>query len=137
MATFTKGLKRVTLRGRRGARDDAPQARGAQTATAVAEGPAVDIAPNDPIVAYFQSASGVVEIDSLELESPAKDELKAAGVKMVVPLISQGELIGLLNLGSRLSEQDYSADDRKLLANLAAQAAPAVRVGQLVRQQEA
>ncbi|MBA2312438.1 MAG: SpoIIE family protein phosphatase [Actinobacteria bacterium] len=36
-----------------------------------------------------------------------------------------------------MSEQDYSADDRKLLANLAAQAAPAVRVGQLVRQQEA
>ena len=137
MATFTKGLKRVTLRGRRGAREDAPQARGAQAATAVAEAPAVDIAPNDPIVAYFQSASGVVEIDSLELESPAKDELKAAGVKMVVPLISQGELIGLVNLGSRLSEQDYSADDRKLLANLAAQAAPAVRVGQLVRQQEA
>ncbi len=60
MATFTKGLKRVNLRGRRGAREDAPQARGAQAATAVAEGPAVDIAPNDPIVAYFQSASGVV-----------------------------------------------------------------------------
>ena len=137
MATFTKGLKRVTIRGRRGAREDAPQVGGAQAERAVAEGPAVDIAPNDPIVAYFQSASGVVEIDSLELESPAKDELKAAGVKMVVPLISQGELIGLLNLGSRLSEQDYSADDRKLLANLAAQAAPAVRVGQLVRQQEA
>ena len=50
--------------------------------------------------------------------------------------MSQGELIGLLNLGPRLSDQAYSSDDRKLLDNLAAQAAPAVRVGQLVREQE-
>ena len=58
-------------------------------------------------------------------------------MKLVVPLVSQGELIGLLNLGPRLSDQDYSTDDRKLLDNLAAQAAPALRVGQLVREQEA
>jgi len=54
-----------------------------------------------------------------------------------VPLVSQGELIGVLNLGPRRSEQEYSTDDRKLLDNLAAQAAPALRVGQLVREQQA
>jgi serine phosphatase RsbU (regulator of sigma subunit) len=53
-----------------------------------------------------------------------------------VPLVSQGELIGLLNLGPRLSQQEYSADDRKLLSDLATQTAPAVRVAQLVRQQQ-
>ena len=58
-------------------------------------------------------------------------------MKLVVPLVTQGELIGLLNLGSRLSDQEYSGDDRRLLESLAAQAAPAVRVGQLVREQEA
>ena len=63
--------------------------------------------------------------------------MKAAGVKLAVPLVSQGELIGVLNLGPRRSEQDYSTDDRKLLDNLAAQAAPALRVGQLVREQQA
>ena len=68
---------------------------------------------------------------------PRSRELKAAGVKLAVPLVSQGELIGVLNLGPRLSEQEYSSDDRKLLDNLAAQAAPALRVGQLVREQEA
>ena len=97
----------------------------------------VEIGPNDPLVAYLQSASGAVEIDTLELDSPAVAELRAAGVKLVVPLVSQGELIGVLNLGPRMSEQDYSSDDRKLLDNLAAQAAPALRVGQLVREQEA
>ena len=97
----------------------------------------VEIEPNDPLLAYLQSASGAVEIGALELDSPALAELKAAGVKLVVPLVSQGELIGVLNLGPRMSEQDYSSDDRKLLDNLAAQAAPALRVGQLVREQEA
>ncbi len=96
----------------------------------------VDIAPNDPILAYFQGASGAVDLESLHLESPARDALLEAGVRIVVPLITQGELVGLLNLGPRLSEQDYSADDRKLLDALAGQAAPAVRVAQLVRQQE-
>jgi serine phosphatase RsbU (regulator of sigma subunit)/anti-sigma regulatory factor (Ser/Thr protein kinase) len=97
----------------------------------------VDIAPNDPIIPFFQSAVGAVDIDALELESPALDDLRAAGVKLVVPLVTQGELIGLLNLGPRLSDQEYSGDDRRLLESLAAQAAPAVRVGQLVREQEA
>src|SRR5215210_3705595 len=98
--------------------------------------PEVEIAPNDPIVAYFASASGVVEIDKLDLDSPALRAMKAADIKVVVPLVSQGELIGLLNLGPRLSQQEYSADDRKLLNDLATQTAPAVQVAQLVRQQQ-
>jgi serine phosphatase RsbU (regulator of sigma subunit) len=99
-------------------------------------GPEVEIAPNDPIVAYFASASGVVEIDKLDLDSPALRTMKEADIKVVVPLVSQGELIGLLNLGPRLSQQEYSADDRKLLNDLATQTAPAVQVAQLVRQQQ-
>ena len=98
--------------------------------------PELDIAPNDPIVAYFASASGVVEIEKLDLDSPALRAMKAADIKVVVPLVSQGELIGLLNLGPRLSQQEYSADDRKLLNDLATQTAPAVQVAQLVRQQQ-
>jgi hypothetical protein len=98
--------------------------------------PEIEIAPNDPILAYLASVSGVVETDKLDLDSPALQAMKAADVKMVVPLVSQGELIGLLNLGPRLSQQEYSADDRKLLGDLATQTAPAVRVAQLVRQQQ-
>ena len=107
------------------------------TAAGADEAAPIDIAPNDPLLAYLQSASGAVDIEALELDSPALAELKAAGIKLAVPLVSQGELIGVLNLGPRLSEQEYSSDDRKLLDNLAAQAAPALRVGQLVRQQQA
>ena len=113
------------------------------TATPIVPGPVdgpvetVEISPNDPIVAFFQSTTTVVEIDKLTLDSPAVRDLKAAGVRMAVPLVSQGEVVGLLNLGSRLSEQEYSTDDRRLLNDLATQAAPAVRVAQLARQQQA
>lgn len=97
----------------------------------------VDIPNDDPLLAHLLSVSSVVEIDKLNLDSPTLNSLKAAGVKIVVPLVSQGELIGLLNLGPRRSEQEYSADDRRLLNTLAAQAAPALRVAQLARQQQA
>jgi serine phosphatase RsbU (regulator of sigma subunit)/anti-sigma regulatory factor (Ser/Thr protein kinase) len=96
----------------------------------------MDIAPNDPIVAYFLSAPGAIEVDKLHLDSPALRAMKDAGVKLAIPLVSQGELVGLLNLGPRLSEQDYSTDDRGLLNTLATQSAPAVRVAQLVQDQQ-
>ncbi len=96
----------------------------------------VDIAPTDPLLAYLQSATGAVDITRLNLDSPALEQMRQAGVEVIAPLVSQGELIGVINLGSRRSEQEYTSDDRKLLDDLAAQAAPAVRVAQLVRQQQ-
>ncbi|HEX9036906.1 MAG TPA: SpoIIE family protein phosphatase [Ktedonobacterales bacterium] len=98
--------------------------------------PSVDIAPNDPLIAYLVSAPEPVELSQLHLDTPAVTALKAAGVTLIIPLVSQGELMGLLNLGPRLSEQEYSRDDRRLLSDLATQAAPAVRVAQLVREQK-
>jgi len=96
----------------------------------------LDLAPTDPLAAYFRSSPGVVEIDKLHLDSPALTELRESGAHLIVPLVAQGELIGLLNLGQRLSDQDYSSDDHVLLNNLATQASPAVRVAQLVREQQ-
>jgi serine phosphatase RsbU (regulator of sigma subunit)/anti-sigma regulatory factor (Ser/Thr protein kinase) len=137
MSSVAHSLRRIVSRGRT-APAVAASVHEPLPARAPAATPApVDIAPNDPIIPYFQSAAGAVDIEALELESPALESMRAAGVKLVVPLVTQGELIGLLNLGPRLSDQEYSGDDRRLLESLAAQAAPAVRVGQLVREQEA
>src|SRR5919204_4135895 len=137
MNAFAHSLRRTVARGRTGPALTAavapePPAEAAEPAAAPLE-----IAPNDPIIPFFQSAAGAVDLDELDLESPALDRLRTDGVKLVVPLVTQGELIGLLNLGPRRSDQEYSRDDRRLLESLAAQAAPAVRVGQLVREQEA
>ncbi len=97
----------------------------------------LDIPRSDPLVAHLQAnQSGVIDVERLTLDSDGVRALRAAGVRLALPLVSQGELVGLINLGQRLSEQDYSSDDRRLLGNLATQAAPAVRVAQLVRQQQ-
>jgi serine phosphatase RsbU (regulator of sigma subunit)/anti-sigma regulatory factor (Ser/Thr protein kinase) len=100
-------------------------------------GQAIPIPDNDPLLGYLLSIGAPVEVEKVTLDSPALDEMRSAGVHLIVPLVSQGELIGTLNLGRRLSDQPYSTDDRKLLAGLASQVAPAIRVAQLVRQQEA
>jgi serine phosphatase RsbU (regulator of sigma subunit)/anti-sigma regulatory factor (Ser/Thr protein kinase) len=125
------------MRTRSRQRRRAPAARPEASEPTPAAPASFDIAPDDPLIAYFQSSPDPVEIDKLRLVSPGVEALRAAGVKLAVPLVTQGELIGVLSLGSRLSEQDYSADDRKLLDTLASRAAPALRVAQLVREQEA
>jgi serine phosphatase RsbU (regulator of sigma subunit)/anti-sigma regulatory factor (Ser/Thr protein kinase) len=95
----------------------------------------LDIAPTDPLLTYMQHSNGALDLSRVNLDSPALAQLRAAGVSVIAPLFSQGELIGVINLGSRRSEQEYTSDDRKLLDDLTSQAAPAVRVAQLVRQQ--
>src|SRR5215208_396176 len=121
---------------RHGRKAPGPEAPAVAEPSRQIEAPDLEIAPNDPILAYLTNVSGVVEVEKLDFDSPALQAMKAADVKLVVPLVSQGELIGLLNLGPRLSQQEYSADDRKLLSNLSTQTAPSVRVAELVRQQQ-
>ena len=98
--------------------------------------PQFDLNSDDPIVYYSLSNPDIIKIDHLSLDSPALQILRLAGVKVSVPLVNQGQLIGLLNLGPRRSEQGYSVDDRHLLNILASQAAPALKVAALVRQQQ-
>jgi serine phosphatase RsbU (regulator of sigma subunit)/anti-sigma regulatory factor (Ser/Thr protein kinase) len=139
MLSLTRTLRWV--RGRRpepSAASDSDIARVVGRAVRYApEAEPIDIAPNDPLLAYVASAPGPVAIADLDLDSPAVSELRRTGVRLIVPLVSQGELIGMLNLGPRLSDQEYSRDDRALLDKLATQTAPALRVAQLVREQQA
>src|SRR5579872_1266523 len=135
MATLLDTVQRVRI-GRRKPAAQATQKPALERTRQVTPLP-ITIAPDDPIIAYFVSTPGAVEVDKLHVNSPAVRELRAAGAKLIIPLVSQGELVGLLNLGPRLSQQDYSTDDRRLLDDLATQAAPALRVAQLVREQQA
>ncbi|MCO6451746.1 MAG: SpoIIE family protein phosphatase [Caldilineales bacterium] len=96
----------------------------------------LDIEADDPVMGLFQNSSGPIDMEKVSVDSPGVHILRENGVRIAVPLVSQGELIGVINLGPRLSDQDYSSDDRKLLNDLATQAAPAVRVAQLVYQQK-
>ncbi|CDK00168.1 Protein serine phosphatase with GAF(S) sensor(S) [Microbacterium sp. C448] len=96
----------------------------------------IEIDPGDPLLVYLQSASGPVEIGALPAYSSAVAKMIAQEVQLVVPLVTSGELVGILALGQRLSERTYSRNDRRLLDSLARYAAPALRLGQLMRVQE-
>jgi serine phosphatase RsbU (regulator of sigma subunit)/anti-sigma regulatory factor (Ser/Thr protein kinase) len=120
------------LRRRSRTRDDTEP-----SAPPIPVGEGVAIPEHDPLHAYLLQTGGPVDLDRLDLASGALDALREAGSTLVVPLIAQGELLGTLALGPRLSDQPYSTDDRRLLANLASQVAPAIKVANLIRQQEA
>ncbi len=118
-------------RWRRG-RTAQPERQPASSAAAIE----IDIDPADPVLSFLKTAPGALDVHALPAYSPAVRRMKEQGVAVVVPLVTSGELVGLLALGARLSERGYSRDDRRLLDNLARYAAPALRLGQLVRQQE-
>ena len=92
---------------------------------------------NDPIISYILSNPGATEVDQLQLDSPVLHTLKNSQVVITLPLVSQGQLLGLLNLGPRMNGQDYAHEDRSLLNTLATQAAPALSVAQMVQLQQA
>lgn len=96
----------------------------------------IPIPPTDPLATLLVARAEPVDLPDLELRSEALDALREAGVVLVVPLVSEGRLLGTVNLGPRKSEQDYTTDDRSLLSTLASQLAPAVRLASLAKQQE-
>src|SRR5579872_27094 len=96
----------------------------------------IPIANDDPMLAFALSHSGAMEVERLQLDSSVLHILQTNEVEIVLPLVSQRELIGLLTLGPRLNGETYDRENRNLLNTLAAQVAPALRVAQLVQKQE-
>lgn len=111
--------------------------QGARSAPTSATTVPIEIPAGDPLETVLLSHGGPLAVADLELDSAVLDQIRANGVDLIVPLIGQGELLGTLYLGPRLSDQPYSTDDRHLLGNLASQVAPAIKVAQLVREQQA
>ncbi len=99
-------------------------------------GPVVDIAGDEPWLPRLSSVGRPVDVGDLQLDSPALEQMRRQGVELLVPMISHGELISVMQLGHRLSDQPYSADDRALLSGVASGAAPALRVAQLLGERE-
>ena len=91
----------------------------------------------DPLHDMLLATRSPLDLEHLSLVSPALEALQTEKIKLTIPLINRGELIGVINLGKRRSGQPYTSDDQRLLQMLAAQMAPALRVAQLVRQYQA
>jgi len=97
---------------------------------------AIMVADDDPLIAYFLRHPGTLEIDRLHLDSPVLQELKLRAADSLLPLASQGELIGLLILGPHVRGEAYAHEERTMLDTLAPQVAPALRVAQMVQEQQ-
>lgn len=91
---------------------------------------------DDALARYLAAHPEVVDIHDLEVESPGLKMLKDAGVRTIVPLVAQGELVGMISLGQRRSEQDYSHTDRRLLNRLGTHAAMALKVAGMANSQQ-
>jgi serine phosphatase RsbU (regulator of sigma subunit)/anti-sigma regulatory factor (Ser/Thr protein kinase) len=96
----------------------------------------VAIDDGDPLLGFLQTAPGPLDIEALPQFSPAVKRMQEQGVRVVVPLVTSGELVGVIALGARRSERTYTRADKRLLDSLARYAAPALRLGQLMREQE-
>jgi serine phosphatase RsbU (regulator of sigma subunit)/anti-sigma regulatory factor (Ser/Thr protein kinase) len=133
-----RASRRAVKAAQRAATKADRRAKRGETDVAVARATAieVEIDAGDPLLIFLQAAPGPLEVTALPDYSPAVIRMKEQGVQMVVPLVTSGELVGLLALGPRLSERTYSRNDRRLLDNLARYAAPALRLGQLMHEQE-
>jgi serine phosphatase RsbU (regulator of sigma subunit) len=95
------------------------------------------VASDDPLLAYALNNPAAIEIDRLQLDSTVLHALKTREMEIALPLVSQGELIGLLTLGLRLDGEEYTREDRALINTLATQVAPALSVAQMVQEQQA
>ncbi|HEV2580780.1 MAG TPA: SpoIIE family protein phosphatase [Ktedonobacteraceae bacterium] len=96
----------------------------------------IGVADDDPLIAYVLRHPVTLEVDRLRLDSPVLQDLKLHAADILMPLASQGELVGLLIMGPHLKGERYAHEELTLLDALAPQVAPALRVALLVQEQK-
>ncbi len=89
----------------------------------------VELTPESPLVRLAERGKVVIELQTTTVEAlpqADRDWLSDAGVRLIVPMIaSSRQLLGLLLLGDKKSDEPYSSDDVKLLQAIAQQIATA------------
>ncbi len=71
--------------------------------------------PDDPLFAHLTEAAAPVLLSDIDLDTPGLRRLRERGVHLLVPLVSAGELVGLVALGPPERDENYSRDARQLL----------------------
>jgi len=92
------------------------------------------VAPDGTQIAYLERHPEPLNADSVDQPSFITSWLSVEGARLIVPLVTQGRLVGVLSLGERVSGGAYSDDDIDFLTTLADEAAAAVRIPQLMAQ---
>ena len=100
--------------------------------------PRTVIAGENPLSNWLNLNDFIVTHQELETDTrftalwgEERNVINQLGAEIFVPLNAKGELVGLLALGPKLSEQAYSNEDKQTLLSLAHQTAVAVQNAQL------
>ena len=93
-----------------------------------AESRSLEFVPDATLLVYLENHPAPVAADSPDL---ALGSAPPKGVSLLVPLVSQGRLVGLLTLGAPFRSKAYSAEELVFAATLADEAAAAARIAQL------
>lgn len=93
---------------------------------------------NHPVVDWLSSHEHILtrhDVDVMPqfkaLWGEERKDLEKMGVELFIPLKAKGELVGILAIGPRLSEELYSQDDQLTLTTLANQTAVAIQNARL------
>jgi GAF domain-containing protein len=97
----------------------------------------LEIAPDEQLIGYFEQHPVPLVAHGIDPASPAAPYLGTNGVSLLVPLVTQGRLVGLLSLGEPTGGGSYSRDDLAFLTTLADEAAASARIAQLLARQRA
>lgn len=77
------------------------------------------IAADSLLIKVLGRMGRIIRMNSDELvSSQEQDQLKAMGIELIIPLLAHKELIGLLCLSKKKSDEDYTDDDIGTLSDL-------------------
>ena len=100
--------------------------------------PRTVIVGENPLISWLNLNDFIVTLQELETDTrfrslwgEERNVINELGAEIFIPLNAKGELVGLLALGPKLSEQAYSNEDKQTLLSLAHQTAVAVQNAQL------
>jgi PAS domain S-box-containing protein len=98
----------------------------------------VRLRSDNPVIKYLARENGCLTAEDIDrlpklrsLWNAERGQLKQLEAAVLVPLKVKGELIGVVMLGPKRSEQAYTLDDLELLLTVASQAAVAIENAQL------
>lgn len=74
------------------------------------------VAEDDPFVAYALDHPNALVLEGIHLTSPLLQDLQVQAIEVVLPLASQGELVGFLALGPRMISVKYRRFTRAMIA---------------------
>jgi signal transduction histidine kinase len=85
----------------------------------------------EPLNNYLMQHGELILADEID-DREVKRNLEELGAVICIPLIGKEGLIGMLNIGNKLSEDPYSVEDLELLSTLVNQATIAIENAKLV-----